>query len=689
MLENAIVYDIESFPNMFSLAMECLNSDTRSIWEISQFRDDREALFTWFNYLNRTQTPMIGFNNLFYDYNVIHWLYKNPQATYADIYAYSMSLINNTNRFGNTIWASDRFAPQIDLFKVFHFDNKAKTTNLKSLQINMRSENVVESAVPFGTWLEQYMIDRDVIPYNVHDTKETKKFARGALSALNFRVAQVPQFGLEVLNWNDTKIGENILIDKIGRDVCMPRGADGKRHKRQTIRDKIALTDVIFPYVSFQNPEFQRVLEYMRAQTLTPDELVTEDGEIIYGDQIKTKGVFSGLKAHVAGLDYHFGTGGIHASVSAQHVRSGNGLIIRDIDVASLYPSIAIVNRLYPEHLGEAFVEAYASLPKERKEWQKKKGKKCTEANALKLAANGAYGKSNDKFSCLFDPLFTMRITINGQLMLAMLVERLVTVPTLQVIQANTDGITYLIHQDYVDQAKQIETEWQAFTMLTLEDAEYSDMWIRDVNNYVARSMDGTLKQKGAYWHPEIGDRYFDSVSEQQPPAWHKDLGGMVIVKAAVAAMVYGADVEAFIRCCTDPYDFCLRIKVGRSDVLTLDGREMQRNTRYFVARDGGRMVKTAPPAQGAAVGSYKRASKISDATWNAVQAELKARGTPDAWDARIHTKNKSKHDMRETQIQAGWLVAECNNIASFDWSRLNYDFYIQEAKKLLIGSHG
>lgn len=489
-LDNAVTYDLEAFPNIFTLHAEGLYSDFSSTWEISTFRDDRQYLFQWFDYLFQTQTPMIGFNNLFYDYAVIHELYKNPDWTPNQIYQFSKNLITSNNRFGNTIWPHDRFAPQIDLFKIFHFDNKAKTTNLKALQINMRSENVVESAVPFDTYVSLEQVTQDLIPYNVHDVKETKKFALGAISAINFRIGLIPQFGLEVLNWNDTKIGENILIDKIGRDVCFTRDHNGRNQKRQTIRTSVPLTDVIFPYIQFQHPEFNRVLDYMRLQTLTPEEFYTDDGELYLGDTIKTKGVFSGLKAHVAGLDYYFGTGGIHASVEKQHVRAGNGYRIRDIDVASLYPSIGIVNRLFPEHLGEAFIAAYASVPKERKEWQKKKGKKCTEANSLKLAANGAYGKSNDKFSVLFDPLFTMRITINGQLMLAMLAERLVTVPTLQIIQCNTDGITYRIHESYIPQAEAIEKEWQAFTMLELESVYYKQMWISDVNNYIAEYED-------------------------------------------------------------------------------------------------------------------------------------------------------------------------------------------------------
>lgn len=96
-------------------------------------------------------------------------------------------------------------------------------------------------------------------------------------------------------------------------------------------------------------------------------------------------------------------------------------------------------------------------------------------------------------------------------------------------------------------------------------------------------------------------------------------------------------------------------------------------------------MVKTAPPAKGAVLGTWKRANGVSDSEWRAVNAELAARGTPDAWDARIHTKNKSRNEMRETNIEAGWLVKECNDATRFNWSDLNYEYYIQEAKKLLI----
>lgn len=680
-LDNAPVYDIETpGPNCFTLHMEMLHSSVASTWEISQYRDDRRELLTWFDYLLRTQTPMIGFNNVHFDYPVIHWLWQNPNATVKQIYDFSQLIIKSNDRFAFTIWEQDRFAPQVDLFKINHMDNKAKTTSLKALQINMRMSNVIESNIEWGSLLSEHQINFDIIPYNKWDVRSTKEFAHFNKSALDFRLALVEQFGPDVMNWNDTKIGAKILEQRLGDELCYDRSS-GKRQMRQTPRTRIALADIIFPFIRFQQPEFARVLDYMKAQVLTPEDIESDDYKI---QSIKTKSVFAKLHANVGGIEFKFGTGGIHGSVERQRIVATDEWLIRDIDVKGLYPDIAVQNHLAPEHLGERFVEEYAKLPKERAEWQAKKGKKCVEANSLKLAGNGTYGNTNSMFSVFYDPQFTMTITINGQLMLAMLAEWLMTVPTLKIIQINTDGITYSIHRDHEPHAAFLCREWEKLTKLTLEDVNYKRMFIRDVNSYIAEDMDGKLKQKGAYWHPDPLN-YAASISEAQPPAWHKDLGNCISIRAAVAAMVYNVPPETFIRLHTDPYDFCLRVKVAKADTLIWNRSPIQKTTRYYVAKQGGAMVKVSPPAKGAQVGAYKRANGIGDVTWFAVNAELEATGRPNGHDVRIHTKNKSKHEMRETAIEAGFQVAICNDINDFRFDNINYEYYIAEAKKLII----
>lgn len=682
-LDTAVVYDEECLPNVWTLTCEPLyHDDTPVTFEISEYRDDREYLFNWLRHLQATQTVMIGFFSLKYDYPLLHFIYNHPNVTPADIYAKSQELIKNRDGFGNMIWDRDRFAPQIDLASVHHFDNKAKTTSLKALEVNMRADVVRESRLPWNLAASKHDIDTELVPYNIVDVKETKRFAFYSMAALDFRLGLIDQFGVEVLNYNDVKIGVKMLEKRLGDDICYTRepyidrfGRERTRkQKRQTPRHKIALNDIIFPYIQFENPEFQRVLDFMRAQVLTPDDMDDPDA------QIKTKGVFKGLTAHVGGLEFVFGTGGVHASVEKKRFQADEWYSIEDIDVEGLYPAIARVNRLAPAHLGEAFITEYAKIPVERK--QHKKGTYMN--GALKLAANGPWGQSINKHSIFLDPQYGMTIPINGQLMICMLVQELVKVPTLSLIQANTDGVTYHIRRDMIPQARRIEEWWQSYTLLTLEYAEYNRMWIRDVNNYIAEpvSKPGSneppkYKQKGAYWHPDPFN-YADSISQASPPCWYKDLGNIVSIRAAIAAMTQGIDPETFIRFHTEPHDFMLRIRARGEDKLELGGVPVQQTMRYYVSTAGAPLVKISP-AKGI-IGAYKRANGVTEEAYIARMAE-----TGGEWCPTVCTKNKSKYDINRTAIEAGWMVKDACDIRSFRFDDIDYRWYVAEAKKLIV----
>lgn len=702
LIDDAIVYDIETYPNVFLLTAGRLDGTLIATWEISETdrerRDDRSSLLQWFANLTMYQIPMIGFNSLAFDYPVIHFIWSNPYATVAEIYAKAQACIrSDPHRTGygqstQLVWASERFAPQIDLFKIHHFDNKAKTTSLKQLQINMRLPTVVACPLPFDINLTREQIDTQLIPYNCHDVYGTTVFAQYSMLAIRFRAGMMDKLRGDVLNWNDTKVGEEMLAQRLGKDVThewheyaidFQGTTRTERVRKQTPRSRIALADIIFPYIRFTNSEFQRVLDFMRGQVLTGDSLngtvreletlytTDSEGRTARIDTVKTKGVFTDLNARVGGLQFHFGTGGVHASVERRVYRACSDYMLFDIDVGGLYPDIAIKNQLAPAHLGAAFISEYAKIPVERK----LHAKGTYENAALKLAANGAWGKSNSPFSVFYDPQYAMTIPINGQLLLCMLVEHLVTVPTLELIQANTDGVTYRVHRAMQCYAMQVCKWWESYTCLTLEYAEYSRMWIRDVNNYIAEDIKGKLKQKGAYWHPDPNN-YADSISQHSPPCWYKDLGNVVSIRAAVARMVYGVDVAGFIRSHRDPFDFMLRAK-GR---LHLGGQQIQSPSRYYIAINGAELQKIDPPPEGCERGAFKQASGVSRAEYLDVMKE-----TGGAWDPRVCTKNKSVYKDRVTSIESGWRVAECNDVRSFDWSNVDYAYYIHEADKLVI----
>lgn len=187
------------------------------------------------------------------------------------------------------------------------------------------------------------------------------------------------------------------------------------------------------------------------------------------------------------------------------------------------------------------------------------------------------------------------------------------------------------------------------------------------------------LKLKGAYQFPDPLD-YANSISNSSPPGWHRDLSALVVPQAAVAAMVDNIPPETFIRLHTNRFDFMLRAKVNRTDRLMLGDVEQQKTMRYYIAHHGAPLIKISPPVAGGVIGHFKRANGVTKAHYDAVMTE-----TGGAWDERVCTKNKSTYEERRTALQAGWIVAECNDISTFRFENLNYDWYIAEARKLII----
>lgn len=176
---------------------------------------------------------------------------------------------------------------------------------------------------------------------------------------------------------------------------------------------------------------------------------------------------------------------------------------------------------------------------------------------------------------------------------------------------------------------------------------------------------------------------------------YHQDPSAMVVPKAAEAALLFDTDIRTFITQHRDPFDFMLRAKVPRASRLVLRWpewgaeQELQNTTRVFISRNGGALVKLLPPT--GQPGTWKRKNGITDEAYYAVMREITGQpgdtdsaGTP--WEERIHTKSRSKHtEVRESSLCAGWKVTECADAADFDWGSLNYEWYIQEAEKLVL----
>lgn len=624
------IYDIETYPNIVSVCFKPVDQAAGVFFEISERRQDQAALWRYLQTCER----LVGFNNLGFDWPILQYFIENPGIGHEQLYARAQEIIRSMDRWAWRVW--DPAVPQLDLFLIHHFDNRAKSCSLKKVEFARRSRSVQDLPFPPGTYLNFEQMDK-LLHYNGHDVLETEGLYHDSLEKIRFREGLDPWW----LNYNDGKIGEAFFVKMLngaGVETHYRDDETGRKQPYQTERpDGVRLADCILPYLWFSTPVLAGLLDVLKGVTIW-----------------ETKGA-NDWPFQLAGVDCVMGCGGMHGSIPRSFVDGRGEREILDLDVTSFYPQIAIQNLIYPEHLGPTFCEVYGRLFA----WRQTTPKGSSDNQALKLALNVPFGKSNSEWGPFRDPAYMLKITINGQLLILSLAERLLAVEGLELIQLNTDGVTVHYPREARDQVAAIYAEWSAATRMPLESKVYSRMWIRDVNNYIAEEAEtGKLKNKGAY-----------AIKREL----HQDHSMLVIRKAAEAHMVHGVDLEEFIRNHQDPFDFMLRVAPGAgSYILMEDGEVLRGVVRYYLSPRGRSAIKKMP-----ATTTRLHAGGHAHVTGS--------RGAHGCSECDWQGKTKKAHKEHAEEVHASKLVI-CN---TYDGEPIEPDlrFYIAEARKLIIGA--
>ena len=276
----------------------------------------------------------------------------------------------------------------------------------------------------------------------------------------------------------------------------------------------------------------------------------------------------SKLTIDVDGGEAVIGFGGIHhAQNNYQEVATGTR-VIRNFDVASLYPSLMVNNGYISRNIpsSEIFENFYHTRLN-----AKKSGDKHT-ANTLKLILNTTYGASLAKTNALYDPLMGRSVCITGQLyLLELAMKYLRDCNTLRVIQLNTDGVMISLDESELPIIYRLNEEWQQSKGLQLEaDPPISSVSQKDVNNYVIVFENGKVKTKGAYVTYGISAAGAFSINNTHP----------VVKEAVINYFAHGTPVEDTVYRCDDIHKFQIIAKAGggyRSVYLVPDDFEYRR----------------------------------------------------------------------------------------------------------------
>lgn len=430
----------------------------------------------------------VGYNSRNYDTFIMKGLLlgMNPKKVNDDIIVRNMKGWQINREFKNV--------------KFLNFDIYTKNS-LKTLE-GFMGNDIRETEVDFN--LQCKLIPQEIrqtIKYNIHDVEQTIEVFRRNIYLYESQIQLIETFGMD--------------IELIGATQAQ---LTAKILECEKLEHNDEFDIEIVPTLHLK--------KYVKAKEWFEDE-----------NNLDYKKSFS---MNICGVPHQFGWGGLHGCPEEPlHIKGR----LFHVDVNSYYPSQIIRYDFMTRNSRNP--KRYEGIYKYRLQL-KAEGKKKEQA-PYKIVLNGAYGMMKDKYSLAFDPKMANNICINGQLMLTDLLEHLE--PYITLIQSNTDGLIIQVEDDEekINKVMNICHRWEHRTGMGLGFDEITEIFQKDVNNYVFRFASGKLERKGAYVME------LDDLNNDLP----------IVNKALVDYMMKGVAVEETIGNCDEIKQFQKIVKVS------------------------------------------------------------------------------------------------------------------------------
>lgn len=605
---NAYVFDIECYRNFFLVVFKKLDkSDTR----IFSFHDKQKAIDLLLtlkklrSFFNENSKIIFGYNSRNYDNYVLNKFMSCGNL--LDTKAYSDSLIKQSygrrNPFPKCLQdiLRDTFVlnDNIELYDVDLMMLLGLKHSLKICECIFKMNSIEELPIKPDAYIEQHQI-LPMTSYCEHDCDATietfynnKKKPNSTWEEIDMRLQLC-----SLIPDTDDKPFKNIMSYAEPTLVSSIIPAMAKKHlnidqktslrnkapeQKMTLTVKDVLDPIFFTPNFFTSPQANEMINIIAEKVIlrpkTEIELLKdEEGEksINIGTSFRHVLKFGSLKLMIA-------CGGIHSKNDPQIIKEG---IILDLDVRSYYPSIILNYGIGPEGWREAYLTVYSFLKQLRVEAKLKNNKVFDKG--LKLVLNAAFGKLKSVASVIHNQKGRFQITMNGQLWLVKLVDMIYNIlPSTNFLQANTDGITLVLKtEDEKNTIQKICEEWSKLANFDLEDNIYKEIYMRDVNNYIAIKANLDTKAKGTY-----AEKTAKSGGNKYP---------RVCVEAAMKYVMFGHSYTQYIdetleKAKTDDYyihDFLIYGKT-KTDLYMGDQIQDIHVYRCYISNNGKRLQFT------------------------------------------------------------------------------------------------
>ena len=439
-----IIFDFEVFKYDTLLGIYIVDNEDRSKKTLYQTWDKEniKKLYQLFK-----DNIWIGHNNKFYDNLILEAILKDQ-----DTYLLSKEIVEN---------------------------NKKKWLKLPLNWFDLNEQVMIKLKMTEAYWGKNIDILNEVDwnidrPLNEQEKKRTEQYNKSDLdqtydnfmnlqSTFDLKLNIMKEFNLDykVLNQSSSNISAYCL--KVKKD-------DSKLSY---------LKPYIFPQLKIHNKE---VWDWYISQKFRTESKVITINEI----------------------EHQIGIGGIHGArntwYSNEKKKENSSYISKSTDTKTIlycdvsgYYNLLMINYdLFSRSMSSQSKNFYTKLYHEQLAL---KGIDDTKRETFKCILLAVFGAMRNEYTEFYDPFHFDMVTLNGQLFLIDLLEKLDSYITL--IQSNTDGIIFEYNNRNELKIKEIIDEWENRTKFTLKREKIKKIYQRDVNNYLIEKENDKVVVKG------------------------------------------------------------------------------------------------------------------------------------------------------------------------------------------------
>ena len=538
-IKPSFVFDVESYPNLFTLSFLETNLKKAVSFLIEDDQKLKGENFHKLKWILSTFTT-IGFNSNFYDIPITTLALAGYNT--SQLFEFTKKIIEEDIRPWDLL-KSKKVKKLKDIDHIDLIEVAPGNASLKLYAGRIHSRQIQDLLFKPGTILTNEQ-KSTVSKYLTNDLYETLDVYNELKPEIDLRVKMSKQYGVDLRSKSRAQVAEKIITIRL-------ESALGYRPRKPQINPNYSFLYQKPDYISFQSPLMNSALDIIT----TSEFKLSQFGKVLMPDSIKS------LLLKINNSEYQMGIGGLHSRESGLARKTTNTHILIDRDVTSYYPYLILNCGFYPEHLGKVFLTIYKSIVNERVE-AKQIGEAFI-AEVLKIVINGSFGKLGSPMSILYSPNLMVQVTLTGQLSLLMLIETL-ELAGVEVLSGNTDGIVINCPRSRRDEVNGLILDWEKVTGLQTEETIYEALYSRDVNNYIAIKSKDDIKRKGFFRGDDL---------DKNPQC-------QVITESIISYLTSGIPIEKFITNHQKVSDFVSLRTVKGGAVQVWDSKEIPLDVR-------------------------------------------------------------------------------------------------------------